>query len=118
VTVNGRAYVDHPASLHQVGALLDAKAVHTGRSAADHLRVMVATTGIGRGRAPHRRRRGRLIRHMSVDDFVASASRNSVFVRSRDDARLGDLLLADGIEVSSSVPGHLEVTGLTSDEIG
>jgi ABC-2 type transport system ATP-binding protein len=39
VTVNGRAYVDHPAPLRQVGALLDAKAVHTGRSAVDHLRV-------------------------------------------------------------------------------
>src|SRR6266498_2180388 len=50
VTVNGRAYVDHPAPLRQVGALLDAKAVHTGRSAADHLRVMAATTGIGRAR--------------------------------------------------------------------
>jgi ABC-2 type transport system ATP-binding protein len=50
VTVNGRPYVDHPAPLRQVGALLDAKAVHTGRSAADHLRVMAATTGIGRDR--------------------------------------------------------------------
>ena len=50
MTVNGRPYADHPAPLHQVGALLDAKAVHTGRSAADHLRVMAATTGIGRGR--------------------------------------------------------------------
>jgi hypothetical protein len=50
VTVNGPAYVEHPAPLHEVGALLHAKAVHTGRSAADHLRVMAATTGIGRGR--------------------------------------------------------------------
>jgi ABC-2 type transport system ATP-binding protein len=50
VTVNGRPYVDHQAPLRQVGALLDAKAVHTGRSAADHLRVMAATTGIGRAR--------------------------------------------------------------------
>jgi ABC-2 type transport system ATP-binding protein len=50
VTVNGRAYVDHPVPLHEVGALLDAEAVHTGRSSADHLRVMAATTGIGRGR--------------------------------------------------------------------
>jgi ABC-2 type transport system ATP-binding protein len=48
VTVNGRAY-DHPAPLHQVGALLDANEVHAGRSA-DHLRVMAATTGIGRSR--------------------------------------------------------------------
>src|SRR6266508_2855938 len=49
VTVNGRPYVDHPAPLRRVGALLEAKAVHTGRSAAGHLRVMAATTGIGRG---------------------------------------------------------------------
>jgi ABC-2 type transport system ATP-binding protein len=206
VTVNGRAYIDHPAPLHQVGALLDAKAVHTGRSAADHLRVMAATTGIGRGRveevidlvglrevadkraggfslgmgqrlgiasallgdpqtlildepvngldpegvlwirtlltrlAAEGRTvflsshlmsemaltaehlivigRGRLIRDMSVDDFIASASASSVLVRSPDDARLRDLLLEDGVEVSSSVPGQLEVTGLLSDEIG
>jgi ABC-2 type transport system ATP-binding protein len=206
VTINGRAYVAHPAPLHQVGALLDAKAVHTGRSAADHLRFMAATTGIGRGRVEevidlvglrevaHKRAggfslgmgqrlgiasallgdpqtlildepvngldpegvlwirtlltqlasegrtvflsshlmsemaltaehlivigRGRLIRDMSVDDFIASASTSSVLVRTPDDARLRDLLLADGVEVSSSVPGHLEVTGLTSDEIG
>jgi ABC-2 type transport system ATP-binding protein len=206
VTVNGRAYVDHPAPLRQVGALLDAKAVHTGRSAADHLRAMAATTGIGRGRveevidlvglrevaakraggfslgmgqrlgiasallgdpqtlildepvngldpegvlwirtlltqlAAEGRTvflsshlmsemtltaqhlivigRGRLIRDTSVDDFIASASRHSVFVRSPDDARLRDLLCNDGIDVSSPAPGQLEVTGVTSDEIG
>ena len=207
VTVNGRAYAEHPAPLHQVGALLDSKAVHTGRSAADHLRVMAATTGIGRGRveevidlvglrevadkraggfslgmgqrlgiasallgdpqtlildepvngldpegvlwirtlltrlAAEGRTvflsshlmsemaltaehlivigRGRLIRDMSVDDFIASASANSVVVRTpSDDARLRDLLLEDGVEVSSSMPGRLQVTGLTSDEIG
>ena len=206
VTVDGRPYVDHPDPLRQVGALLDAKAVHTGRSAADHLRVMAATTGIGRDRAEEvidlvglrdvadKRAggfslgmgqrlgiasallgdpqtlildepvngldpegvlwirtlltqlaaegrtvflsshlmtemaltaqhlivigRGRLIRDMSVDDFIASASRDSVFVRSPDDARLRELLLKDGIEVSSPAPGQLEVTGLTSDEIG
>jgi ABC-2 type transport system ATP-binding protein len=206
VTVNGRPYVDHQAPLRQVGALLDAKAVHTGRSAADHLRVMAATTGIGRARVEEvidllglrevadRRAggfslgmgqrlgiasallgdpqtlildepvngldpegvlwirtlltqlaaegrtvflsshlmtemaltaqhlivigRGRLIRDTSVDDFIASASRNSVFVRTPDDARLRDLLLNDGIGVSSPAPGQLEVTGVTSDEIG
>ena len=206
VTVNGRPYVDHQAPLRQVGALLDAKAVHTGRSAADHLRVMAATTGIGRDRAEEvidlvglrdvadKRAggfslgmgqrlgiasallgdpqtlildepvngldpegvlwirtlltqlaaegrtvflsshlmtemaltaqhlivigRGRLIRDTSVDDFIASASRDSVFVRSPDDARLRDLLVNDGIDVSSPAPGQLEVTGVTSDEIG
>jgi ABC-2 type transport system ATP-binding protein len=206
VTVNGRPYVDHQAPLRQVGALLDAKAVHTARSAADHLRVMAATTGIGRDRveevidlvglrdvadkraggfslgmgqrlgiasallgdpqmlildepvngldpegvlwirtlltqlAAEGRTvflsshlmtemaltaqhlivigRGRLIRDTSVDDFIASASRDSVFVRSPDDARLRDLLVNDGIDVSSPAPGQLEVTGVTSDEIG
>jgi ABC-2 type transport system ATP-binding protein len=206
VTVNGRPYVDQPAPLRQVGALLDAKAVHTGRSAADHLRVMAATTGIGRDRveevidlvglrdvadkraggfslgmgqrlgiasallgdpqtlildepvngldpegvlwirtlltqlAAEGRTvflsshlmtemaltaqhlivigRGRLIRDTSVDDFIAGAARASVFVRSPDDARLRNLLLNDGIDVSSPAPGQLEVTGVTSDEIG
>ena len=50
VTVNGRAYADHPAPLREVGALLEARAVHTGRSAANHLLAMGATTGIGRRR--------------------------------------------------------------------
>ena len=33
-TVNGKPYRDHAAPLHEVGALLEARAVHTGRSAA------------------------------------------------------------------------------------
>lgn len=36
--------------LHEVGALLDAKAVHPGRSARSHLRTMAATHRIGSGR--------------------------------------------------------------------
>ncbi len=50
VSVNGKSYVDHRAPLGEVGALLEAKAVHTGRSASDHLRVMAATSGISRTR--------------------------------------------------------------------
>ncbi|GAA2993506.1 ABC-2 type transport system ATP-binding protein [Microbacterium terrae] len=50
VTVNGRPYADLRAPLTEVGVLLDAKAVHTGRSARNHLRAMAATHGIGRGR--------------------------------------------------------------------
>ncbi len=206
VTVNGRAYAEHPAPLHEVGALLEARAIHTGRSAANHLLAMAATTGIGRRRveevidlvglrevaakraggfslgmgqrlgiasallgdpetlildepvngldpegvlwirtllkqlADEGRTvflsshlmsemaltaehlivvgRGRLIRDVSVDDFITSASSDSVLVRSPDEGHLRDLLLADGIEVSSSEPGHLQVTGMTSDEIG
>ena len=206
VTVNGRAYAEHAGPLHEVGALLEAGAIHTGRSAANHLLAMAATTGIGRRRveevidlvglrevadkraggfslgmgqrlgiasallgdprtlildepvngldpegvrwirtllrqladegrtvflASHLMSdmaltaehlivvgRGRLIRDMSVDDFIAGASTTAVHVRSPDDARLRDLLLADGIEVASSEAGRLQVTGMTSDDIG
>jgi ABC-2 type transport system ATP-binding protein len=46
VTVNGKPYARHRAPLREVGALLDAKAVHTGRSARSHLRTMAATHNI------------------------------------------------------------------------
>jgi ABC-2 type transport system ATP-binding protein len=47
VTVNGRPYADHARPLQEVGALLEARAVHTGRSARNHLLAMAATAGIG-----------------------------------------------------------------------
>jgi ABC-2 type transport system ATP-binding protein len=50
VTVNGKHYRDHPAPLHEVGALLEARSVHTGRSAYNHLLALAQTHGIGRGR--------------------------------------------------------------------
>ena len=50
VTVNGRAYVKHAAPLCEVGALLEARAVHPGRSARDHLRALAATVGVSRRR--------------------------------------------------------------------
>lgn len=43
VTVNGRAYADHPAPLAEVGALLEARSIHTGRSARNHLLALAAT---------------------------------------------------------------------------
>ena len=45
-TVAGREYRKLRAPLTEVGVLLDAKAVHTGRTARDHLRAMAATHGI------------------------------------------------------------------------
>src|SRR6195256_5833836 len=45
VTVNGRHYRDHPAPLHEVGALLEARSVHTGRSAYNHLLALAQTHG-------------------------------------------------------------------------
>ena len=50
VTVNGKPYAEHAAPLREVGALLDAKAIHTGRSAYNHLLAMGATHGIGKSR--------------------------------------------------------------------
>ncbi|MEO7352042.1 MAG: ABC transporter ATP-binding protein [Marmoricola sp.] len=50
VTVNGRPYIDHVAPLHQVGALLEARAIHPGRSAYNHLLSLATTTGIPRRR--------------------------------------------------------------------
>ncbi|MBP3042166.1 ABC transporter ATP-binding protein [Arthrobacter jiangjiafuii] len=46
VTVNGRPYARHKAPLHEVGALLEAKAVHPKRTAYNHLRALAATHGI------------------------------------------------------------------------
>ena len=50
VTVNGKHYRDHDAPLHEVGALLEARSVHTGRSAYNHLLALAQTHGIGRRR--------------------------------------------------------------------
>ncbi|AZS43897.1 ABC transporter ATP-binding protein [Microbacterium oleivorans] len=50
VTLDGRDYRSLRSPLTEVGILLDAKAVHTGRSAQNHLRAMAATHGIPRSR--------------------------------------------------------------------
>jgi len=46
VSVNGHRYATSPAPLREVGALLEAHAIHPGRSARDHLRWMAASNGI------------------------------------------------------------------------
>ena len=50
VTVNGRRYREHTAPLREVGALLDARSVHPGRSAHHHLLALAQTSGIPRSR--------------------------------------------------------------------
>jgi ABC-2 type transport system ATP-binding protein len=50
VTVNGRRYAQHSAPLHEVGALLEARSIHPGRSAFDHLMALAYTHGISRSR--------------------------------------------------------------------
>ena len=50
VTVNGKRYAEHAAPLHEVGALLEARSIHSGRSAYNHLLAVAQTSGIPRSR--------------------------------------------------------------------
>ncbi|MEU0092526.1 ATP-binding cassette domain-containing protein [Kribbella sp. NPDC006257] len=50
VTVNGRRYAAHAAPLQEVGALLEARSIHPGRSAFDHLMAQAYTHGIPKRR--------------------------------------------------------------------
>ena len=50
VTVNGKHYADQSAPLHEVGALLEARSIHPGRSAYNHLLALAQTHGIPRRR--------------------------------------------------------------------
>jgi ABC-2 type transport system ATP-binding protein len=49
-TIGGVAYRDLPSPLRTVGALLEARAVHTGRSAFNHLLLLAQTQGLPRRR--------------------------------------------------------------------
>jgi ABC-2 type transport system ATP-binding protein len=49
-TIDGHHYRDLPRPLRTVGALLEARAVHTGRSAFNHLLVLAQTQGLPRSR--------------------------------------------------------------------
>ncbi|HEY4458181.1 MAG TPA: ABC transporter ATP-binding protein [Pseudonocardiaceae bacterium] len=206
VTVNGKHYAEHRAPLREVGALLEARAVHTGRSAYNHLLAQALTTGIPRQRVEDvidlvglrdvaRRRaggfslgmgqrlgvaaallgdpatlildepvngldpegilwirnllrglaaegrtvfvsshlmsemaltaehlivigRGRLIADTSVAEFIDSASRKVVRVRTPQATQLRELLVGEQVSVTSSERGLLEVSGLTAGEIG
>jgi ABC-2 type transport system ATP-binding protein len=206
VTVNGKPYAAHPAPLHEVGAMLEARAIHTGRSAYNHLLALAATTGIPRRRVDEvidivglrevaRKRvggfslgmgqrlgiasallgdpatlvldepvngldpegilwirnllkdlaaegrtvllsshlmsemaltaeylivigRGRLIADTSVAEFVRDAAGALVRVRTDAADALLPLLAGPDVTVASVGGGVLEVTGLTSDQIG
>ena len=49
-TIDGRSYHQLEAPLHEVGAMLEARAIHTGRSAYNHLVALAQTHGISRAR--------------------------------------------------------------------
>lgn len=50
VTVNGRPYGHIKRPLHQIGAVLEIRAVHSGRSAYNHLLCLAQASGIGKQR--------------------------------------------------------------------
>jgi len=50
VTVNGLHYARHHAPLQEIGALLEARSIHPGRTAYHHLRALALTHGIPRSR--------------------------------------------------------------------
>ncbi|SDL11379.1 ABC transporter ATP-binding protein [Streptomyces indicus] len=52
-TIGGRPYAAHPAPLTEVGALLEARSVHPGRTAHAHLTALALTHGIPRSRVDH-----------------------------------------------------------------
>ena len=206
VRVNGKPYARHAAPLHEVGALLEARSVHTGRSAYNHLLVLAQTAGIPRRRVDEvvdfvglhdvaRKRagsfslgmgqrlgiasallgdphtlvldepvngldpdgirwirnllkalaaegrtvfvsshlmsemgqtadhlivvgRGRLIADTSVQEFIARSSGNRVRVRTTDPRALTATLQLPDVTVTPVEGGALEVTGLTTDEVG
>ena len=74
VTVNGLPYREHPAPLREVGALLDARSVHPGRSAYHHLLALAQTCGIRRSR---------------VDEVVDAVGLNAVARRRAGGFSLG-----------------------------
>ncbi|MFD3539825.1 ABC transporter ATP-binding protein [Streptomyces sp. NPDC058662] len=67
-TVDGREFTSFTDPLHRVGALLDAQAVHGGRTARDHLRVLAASNGIA----------GRRVDEVLEEAGIASAAHRRV----------------------------------------
>jgi len=46
ITVDGKPFRDSPTPMHTLGAMLDAHAVHKGRTARNHLRALAVSNGI------------------------------------------------------------------------
>jgi ABC-2 type transport system ATP-binding protein len=96
VTVNGKLYAAHPAPLHEVGALLEARAIHTGRTARNHLLALAATHGI-----PNRR----------VDDVIDLAGLHDVASK-----RVGGFSLGMGQRLGIAVALLADPATLILDE--
>jgi ABC-2 type transport system ATP-binding protein len=94
VTVNGRLPRTHVAPLHEIGGMLDPRAVHPSRSAHSHLLALARTTGIRRSRvdevidavglgAVAGRRAGQVLaRHESATRYRCRAARRPGYPRA------------------------------------
>jgi ABC-2 type transport system ATP-binding protein len=69
VSVNGKPYRDHAAPLHEVGALLEARSLHPGRSAYHHLLALARTHGIPE------RRVGQLLEFVGLKEVARRRAR-------------------------------------------
>ncbi|MFE2985625.1 ABC transporter ATP-binding protein [Streptomyces sp. NPDC059262] len=87
VTVNGHHYARHRAPLQEVGALLEAKSIHPGRSAYNHLRSLALTHGI-----PGRR----------VDEVIDLAGLGSVAKKRAGAFSLG---MGQRLGIAAALPG-------------
>src|SRR6201991_5301003 len=87
VTVAGKRYRDLPARLHEGGALLEARAIHTGRSATNHLLALAHTHGIPRTR---------------VDEVIDLVGLRSV---ARKRAGTFSLGMGQRLGIASALPG-------------
>jgi ABC-2 type transport system ATP-binding protein len=70
VRINGRVYSDLAVPLREVGALLDAGAVHKGRSAYDHLRFLAESNAIPLARV------GEVLRTVGLDSVARKKVRS------------------------------------------
>ena len=121
-TVNGKPYRRHVAPLREVGALLEARSVHPGRSAYHHLLAIAQTGGIARSRVDEvvdlvglgqvvRRRAGRFSLGMGQRLGIATALLGDPSTVILDEPLNG--LDTEGIRWVRSLLGDLAADGRT-----
>src|SRR5258708_7687996 len=108
VTVNGRPYTSLRRPLFQVGALLEAKAVHGGRSAFNHLLALALSNGIPKARFG-----------MGLGPVCLRGGEGG-FVQARppEAEALAVLLRARGATVTRQGPDLLRITGTDAVTVG
>lgn len=106
VLVNRREYSTSKAPVHEVGALLDAKAADKGRNGRNHLRALGATVGVGKRRVED------VLEMVGLAD-VADKSAGSYSLGMGQRLGIGAALLADPDVVMLDEP----VNGLDPDGI-